>query len=60
MTLYISMQELEGLSYEDCVNWLKFNDSNGCYSLEDQIDEFGEILPIEEMKRLVLDQSINA
>ena len=60
MTLYSSMEELEGFSYEDCVKWLQFNDRNGCYSVEDQIGEFGEILPIEEMKKLILDQSTNA
>jgi hypothetical protein len=60
MTLYSSMEELDSFTYEDCVQWLQFNDSNGCYSVEDQMEEFGEILPIEEMKRLILDQSTNA
>lgn len=57
MNLYSSMDELEGFSYEDCVNWLKFNDSNGCYSIEDQIAEFGDALELSEMKGLIINQS---
>jgi len=57
MNLYSSMDELEGFSYEDCIKWLEFNDSNGCYSIDDQLDEFGEIMGIDEMKTLILEQS---
>ena len=60
MTLYHAMEELEGFSYADCVHWLKFNDSNGCYSIEDQIEEFGTALELSEMKQIILDQSENA
>lgn len=60
MNLYETMQELERFSYEDCVRWLKFNDANGCYSVEDQIEEFGEAMEISEMKQLILSQSLDA
>tara|TARA_R110000772_G_scaffold220822_1_gene331248 strand:+ start:567 stop:773 length:207 start_codon:yes stop_codon:yes gene_type:complete len=56
MHLYETIEELETFSYVDCVNWLEFNDSNGCYSIEDQVAEFGEFMPIWEMKKLILDQ----
>ena len=56
MHLYETIEELETFSYVDCVNWLEFNDSNGCYSIEDQVCEFGEFMPIWEMKKLILDQ----
>jgi hypothetical protein len=56
MHLYDTIEELETFSYVDCVNWLEFNDSNGCYSIEDQVSEFGEFMPIWEMKKLILDQ----
>ena len=60
MSLYESMEELESFSYQDCVNWLQFNDSNGCYSIEEQIEEFGTALELSEMKQIILDQSTNA
>ncbi len=60
MNLYSSMDELEGFSYQDCVNWLKFNDSNGCYSVEDQMEEFGDAMELSEMKQLILNQSLDA
>jgi hypothetical protein len=56
MHLYETIEELETFSYVDCVNWLEFNDSNGCYSIEDQVAEFGEFMPIWKMKKLILDQ----
>jgi hypothetical protein len=56
MHLYDTIEELETFSYVDCVNWLEFNDSNGCYSIEDQVSEFGEFMPLWEMKKLILDQ----
>jgi hypothetical protein len=56
MHLYETIEELETFSYVDCVNWLEFNDSNGCYSIEDQVAKFGEFMPIWEMKKLILDQ----
>lgn len=57
MCIYESMAELDGMSYEDCVNWLTFNDRNGCYSKEDQLAESNEVMPIEAMKELILSQS---
>jgi len=60
MHLYETMQELENFTYEDCVNWLEFNDSNGCYSIYDQEMEFGEHLELSEMKQLIINQSIDA
>ena len=56
MRLYETIEELETFSYVDCVKWLEFNDSNGCYSIEDQVAEFGEFMPIGEMKKLILNQ----
>lgn len=60
MTLYHTMEELESFSYQDCVQWLKFNDANGCYSIDEQIEEFGTALELSEMKQIILDQSDNA
>ena len=60
MNLYQSMDELDSFTYEDCVKWLQFNDSNGCYSKEEQIEEFGDIATLEEMKQIILDQCSNA
>jgi hypothetical protein len=60
MILFESMEELEGFTYQDCVNWLQFNDSNGCYSIEDQTEEFGDIASIDDMKEMILKQSANA
>ena len=60
MTLYHAMEELEGFSYADCVQWLKFNDSNGCYSIEDQMEEFGDAMELSEMKQIILDQCLDA
>ena len=60
MTLYASMDELDSFTYEDCVNWLQFNDSNGCYSIEEQTEEFGDIASLDEMKQIILDQCSNA
>ena len=54
------MDELDSFTYEDCVNWLQFNDSNGCYSKEEQMEEFGSALELSEMKQIILDQSTNA
>lgn len=60
MNLYETMQELENFTYEDCVQWLKFNDPNGCYSIEDQTIEFGDTLRLSEMKQLIINQSVDA
>ena len=60
MNLYQSMDELDNFTYEDCVNWLQFNDSNGCYSIDEQMEEFGEIADIDDMKEMILEQSTNA
>jgi hypothetical protein len=60
MNLYQSMDELDSFTYADCVNWLQFNDSNGCYSKEEQMEEFGTALELSEMKQIILDQSNNA
>ena len=60
MNLYHAMEELESFSYQDCVQWLQFNDSNGCYSIEEQTEEFGDIASLDEMKQIILDQSNNA
>ena len=60
MTIYHAMEELESFSYADCVNWLQFNDENGCYSIEEQIEEFGTALELSELKQIILDQSNNA
>ena len=60
MKLYTSMDELKNFSYQDCINWLQFNDSNGCYSIEDQTEEFGEIASLDEMKQIILDQCLDA
>ena len=60
MNLYQSMDELDSFTYEDCVNWLQFNDSNGCYSIDEQMEEFGEIADIDDMKEMILEQSTNA
>jgi hypothetical protein len=60
MNLYTSMDKLKNFSYQDCVNWLQFNDDNGCYSIEDQMEEFGEIASLDEMKQIILDQCSNA
>jgi len=60
MNLYQSMDELDSFTYDDCVNWLQFNDSNGCYSIEEQMEEFGEIADIDDMKEMILEQSTNA
>ena len=60
MNLHSSMDELESFSYQDCVNWLQFNDSNGCYSIEDQMEEFGDIADLEEMKEMILSQCLDA
>lgn len=60
MNLYHAMDELEGFSYQDCVNWLTFNDRNGCYSIEDQIEEFGDAMELSEMKQLILNQCLDA
>jgi hypothetical protein len=56
MTLYHAMEELESFTYADCVQWLRFNDANGCYSIEEQTEEFGDALELEEMKQIILDQ----
>lgn len=56
MHLYETVDELESFSYVDCIKWLSFNDSNGCYSIEDQVAEFGEFMSLWEMKQLILDQ----
>jgi hypothetical protein len=56
MHLYETVDELENFSYDDCVKWLEFNDANGCYSIEDQIAEFGEYLPLWGMKQMILEQ----
>jgi len=56
MHIYETIEELDSFSYEDCVNWLEFNDRNGCYSTQDQLDEFGDILPIWVMKQMILRQ----
>ena len=60
INLYQSMDELDSFTYQDCVNWLEFNDSNGCYSIEEQMEEFGEIASLDEMKQIILDQCSNA
>lgn len=59
MNLYHSMDELESFTYQDCINWLTFNDRNGCYSVEAQMEEFGDALELSEMKQLIIDQSLN-
>lgn len=57
MRIYETKDEVNALTYDDCVNWLEFNDRNGCYSIEDQQAEFGESMSLAEMQDLVLEQS---
>lgn len=57
MHLYHNLDELEAFEYEDCVRWLQFNDRNGCYTKQDQVEEFGECASLAEMKELILVQS---
>ena len=60
MKLYTNMAELDSFTYQDCINWLQFNDPNGCYSEADQMEEFGELADLDEMKEMILTQSLNA
>ena len=57
MHLYDNLDELESFDYSDCVRWLQFNDRNGCYTKQEQIDEFGDYASLAEMKELILVQS---
>jgi len=56
MHIYEAREELENFTYRDCIDWLSFNDHNGCYEKEEQIDEWGEALDLYEMKGIILSQ----
>jgi hypothetical protein len=40
--------DLDILTREELIEWLCWNDRNGCYRDDETIAEFGEILPYEE------------
>jgi hypothetical protein len=57
MHLYDSIEELDEFTHESCADWLHFNDPNGCYFAQDQMDEFGFVADLSDMKKLILTQS---
>jgi hypothetical protein len=40
--------DLDILTREELIEWLCWNDRNGCYRDDEATAEFGEILPYEE------------
>jgi hypothetical protein len=57
----ITAQELEklvsGLTREDLIEWLIWNDRNGVYSDEDSLREFGAVMTREEGSEIMLRQA---
>lgn len=49
-------QEISKWSRQDFINWLSWNDPNGVYSDNDSMDEFGNIMSIEEAREILLRQ----
>lgn len=41
---------------EQCIEWLCWNDKNGCYSDSQSIQEFGKIMSKKEATEIILNQ----
>jgi len=46
-------------SRESLIQWLMWNDPNGCYSDHDSLVEFGEIAPYEDLLYIYQDMQRN-
>lgn len=49
-------KEISTWTREQLINWLSWNDPNGVYKDEDSLDEFGNIMTIEEGREIMLRQ----
>ncbi|HWZ15434.1 MAG TPA: hypothetical protein VNW95_09370 [Mucilaginibacter sp.] len=50
-------QLVSGLSREDLIEWLVWNDRNGVYTDEDSLREFGAVMTREEATEIILRQA---
>ena len=48
---------LNGLSREDIIEWLMWNDPNGIYSDEQSLKEFGNVMSRDEGMEIILRQA---
>jgi len=53
MLIEFTRSEVEAMDRQDCIDWLEFNDRNGCYSDDDATREFGEPHDLETLRVLV-------
>lgn len=49
-------KEILNWSREQVIDWLSWNDSNGVYTDEDSLGEFGKVMSIEEGREIMLRQ----
>ncbi|MBT0812966.1 hypothetical protein KIH41_16890 [Litoribacter ruber] len=52
----ILVDEVNKLSREELIDWLSWNDPNGVYNDEDSMDEFGNVMSLEEGREIMVRQ----